>query len=64
LWPTAGLNAPAELVAVITAIAASGILAMLADMMVPEAFEEHHSLKGLIAAVGFLTAFTIHHLGG
>ncbi|MET4590848.1 ZIP family zinc transporter [Arthrobacter sp. 754] len=57
-------NAPAELVAFITAIAAGGILAMLADTMIPEAFEEHHNLTGLTAAVGFLTAFTIHHLGG
>ncbi|MDQ0871081.1 ZIP family zinc transporter [Arthrobacter sp. V1I9] len=57
-------NAPAELVAFITAIAAGGILAMLADTMIPEAFEEHHNLTGFTAAVGFLTAFTIHHTGG
>jgi ZIP family zinc transporter len=57
-------NAPAELVAFITAIAAGGILAMLADTMIPEAFEEHHNLTGFTAAVGFLTAFTIHQVGG
>jgi ZIP family zinc transporter len=57
-------NAPAQLVAFITAIAAGGILAMLADTMIPEAFEEHHNLTGFTAAVGFLTAFTIHHVGG
>jgi ZIP family zinc transporter len=57
-------NAPAELIAFITAIAAGGILAMLADTMIPEAFEEHHNLTGFTAAVGFLTAFTIHHVGG
>lgn len=57
-------HAPAELVAFITAIAAGGILAMLADTMIPEAFEEHHNLTGFTAAVGFLTAFTIHHVGG
>lgn len=61
---TALETAPAELVAVITATAAGGILAMLADTMIPEAFEEHHNLTGFTAAVGFLTAFTIHHLGG
>lgn len=61
---TALENAPAELVAVITAVAAGGILAMLADTMIPEAFEEHHNLTGFTASVGFLTAFTIHHLGG
>lgn len=57
-------NAPAELVAFITAIAAGAILAMLADTMIPEAFEEHHILTGLIAALGFLAAFTISNLGG
>ena len=57
-------SAPAGLVAFITAIAAGGILAMLADTMIPEAFEEHHNLTGLTASVGFLAAFTIHHIGG
>ncbi|MDQ0674477.1 MULTISPECIES: ZIP family metal transporter [Micrococcaceae] len=61
---TALENAPGELVAFITAVAAGGILAMLADTMIPEAFEEHHNLTGLTASVGFLTAFTVHHLGG
>ena len=37
--------------------------AMLADTMIPEAFEEHHNLTGLTASVGSLTAFTVHHLG-
>lgn len=57
-------NAPGGVVAFITAVAAGGILAMLADTMIPEAFEEHHNLTGLTASVGFLTAFTVHHLGG
>lgn len=57
-------NAPDAAVAFITAIAAGGILAMLADTMIPEAFEEHHNLTGLTASVGFLTAFTVHQLGG
>lgn len=57
-------NAPGEAVAFITAVAAGGILAMLADTMIPEAFEEHHNLTGLVAAVGFLSAFIIHNLGG
>ncbi|MDR7161560.1 ZIP family zinc transporter [Arthrobacter sp. BE255] len=61
---TALENAPAEMIAFITAIAAGGILAMLADTMIPEAFEEHHNLTGFTAAVGFLTAFTIHRVGG
>lgn len=57
-------DAPGEVVALITAVAAGGILAMLADTMIPEAFEQHHNLTGLTASVGFLTAFTVHHLGG
>lgn len=57
-------DAPAGMIAFITAVAAGGILAMLADTMIPEAFEEHHNLTGFTAAVGFLTAFTIHHSGG
>ena len=50
-------------VALITAVAAGAILAMLADTMIPEAFEEAHALTGLITAAGFLTAFTIGRLG-
>ncbi|WP_105034299.1 ZIP family metal transporter [Cryobacterium aureum] len=56
-------SASVELVAFITATAAGAILAMLSDTMIPEAFEEHHTLTGLIAAVGFLTAFTINQAG-
>lgn len=57
-------NASDGLVAFITATAAGAILAMLADTMIPEAFEEHHLLTGLVTAVGFLTAFTISQTGG
>lgn len=53
-------NAPGEVIAVVTAIAAGGILAMLADTMIPEAFEEQHMLTGFIAALGFLTALVLH----
>jgi ZIP family zinc transporter len=52
-------NASVELIAFITATAAGAILAMLSDTMIPEAFEEHHMLTGLIASLGFLTAFTL-----
>ena len=51
-------------IAVITAVAAGAILAMLADTMIPEAFEKEHALTGLITAAGFLTAFTIGRAGG
>lgn len=52
-------GAPVEVIAVITAIAAGAILAMIADTMIPEAFESTHLYAGLIATVGFLTAFAI-----
>src|SRR3954454_11794767 len=55
---------PAAVVAVITAVAAGAILAMLADTMIPEAFQEAHVLTGLITAVGFLTALAVHLSGG
>lgn len=42
-----------------TAIAAGAILAMIADTMLPEAFEGEHNLTGLITAAGFLCAFTL-----
>jgi ZIP family zinc transporter len=52
-------GAPDETIAAITAVAAGAILAMVADTMIPEAFEKTHLYAGLIATVGFLTAFTI-----
>ena len=54
------LHGPAdELIAAITALAAGAILTMVADTMIPEAFERTHLYAGLIATLGFLTAFTI-----
>jgi ZIP family zinc transporter len=52
-------GAPPELIAVITAVAAGAILTMIADTMIPEAFEQTHAWTGLIATMGFLTAFAI-----
>jgi ZIP family zinc transporter len=52
-------GAPDETLAAITAVAAGAILAMVADTMIPEAFEKTHLYAGLIATVGFLTAFAI-----
>jgi len=48
-----------EWIAAVTAFAAGAILAMLADTMIPEAFEETHGLTGLITVVGFLLAFVL-----
>lgn len=52
-------GAPPETIAAITAVAAGAILTMVADTMIPEAFEKTHLYAGLIATVGFLLAFTL-----
>jgi ZIP family zinc transporter len=54
----------ADVVAATTAIAAGAILSMLADTMVPEAFEHAHDATGLITVIGFLAAFALSKLGG
>jgi ZIP family zinc transporter len=52
-------DASPETIAAITAVAAGAILAMVADTMIPEAFEKAHLYAGLLATIGFLVAFTI-----
>ena len=49
-------------IAATTALAAGGILAMLVDTMIPEAFEETHEYAGLITVAGFLIAFALSKL--
>ena len=56
-------GASPELVAAITALAAGAILTMVADTMIPEAFEHTHLYAGLITTLGFLTAFYIGRAG-
>jgi ZIP family zinc transporter len=46
-------------VAATTAVAAGAILAMLADTMMPEAFEVAHDFAGVITVAGFLAAFAL-----
>jgi ZIP family zinc transporter len=53
-----------DVIAATTAVAAGGILAMLSDTMMPEAFEEGHDMIGLVTVVGFLTAFLVSKHGG
>ncbi len=55
---------PPQVVAATTAVAAGGILAMLVDTMIPEAFEETHDFAGLIVVAGFLAAYALSKLGG
>ena len=54
----------ADVIAATIAVAAGAILAMLADTMIPEAFEEAHDFAGLITVLGFLAAFILTKLGG
>jgi ZIP family zinc transporter len=56
-------GASPEVVAATTALAAGAILAMLADTMIPEAFEATREYAGLITAAGFLAAFVLSKLG-
>jgi zinc transporter, ZIP family len=56
-------GAPPELIAVITAVAAGAILTMIADTMIPEAFEKTRTWTGVITTVGFLVAFAIDVAG-
>jgi zinc transporter, ZIP family len=56
-------NLSKELIAGTTGFAAGAILAMLADTMMPEAFEEAHNFAGLITVLGFLAAFVLTKLG-
>jgi ZIP family zinc transporter len=53
---------PREVVAATTAVAAGAVLAMLADTMIPEAFEFAHDYVGLITVLGFLVAFVLSKL--
>jgi ZIP family zinc transporter len=46
-----------------TAVAAGAILSMLADTMMPEAFETVHLFTGLITVMGFLVAFGLDKMG-
>ena len=51
-----------EIIAATVAVAAGAILSMLADTMIPEAFEEAHDLAGLVTVTGFLIAFMLTKL--
>ncbi len=52
-----------DVIAGTTAVAAGAILSMLADTMIPEAFEEAHDFAGLITVLGFLAAFVLTKMG-
>jgi zinc transporter, ZIP family len=56
-------NFNSEVIAATTAVAAGAILSMLADTMIPEAFETAHNYAGLITVFGFLCAFLLSKFG-
>ena len=51
-----------DMVSAILALAAGGILAMLADTMMPEAFENGGPFVAMATVIGFLCAFLLSHL--
>ena len=51
-------------VAIAQGVAAGAILAMIADTMIPEAFDTAHDFAGLITAAGFVCAFVLSHTFG
>jgi len=55
-------NASKDIIAITLAVAAGAILAMLADTMMPEAFEEGGRFVALATAFGFFLAFVVSHL--
>jgi ZIP family zinc transporter len=55
-------GASPNMIAIVQAFAAGAILTMLADTMMPEAFEHGGSLVGLVTLVGFAAAFLLSTL--
>lgn len=53
---------PPAVVGAVLALAAGGILAMLADTMMPEAYEGGGPFVALATVGGFICAFLLHHL--
>ena len=55
-------SAPPAAVAFVLAFAAGAVLTMLADTMMPEAFEHSRRVAGLATTLGFVVAFGIAQL--
>jgi ZIP family zinc transporter len=55
-------NASVDVAALVLAFAAGAILTMLADTMMPEAYEHGGKLVGVATTLGFVVAFAIHQL--
>ncbi len=59
-YTVVGAFSPA-VIAAVTAVAAGAILAMVADTMIPEAFEDARLAIGMITVCGFLVSFALSH---
>ncbi|MFC8428226.1 ZIP family metal transporter [Streptomyces sp. NPDC057253] len=59
-YTVVGAFSPA-VIAAVTAVAAGAILAMIADTMIPEAFQDTQLAIGLITVCGFLLSFALSH---
>jgi zinc transporter, ZIP family len=57
-------HASKDTIAATLALAAGAVLAMIADTMMPEAFEEGGRFVALVTVAGFLLAFVVSHLAG
>lgn len=55
-------GAPGNVVASVNAFAAGALLAMIADTMLPEAYEEERSLTGLFVTLGFALSIALDAL--
>lgn len=62
LGATLLLTTSPAVVAVVVSVAAGALLAMVANAMIPEAYEEDHWVTGLIVTGGFLVAFVLGEL--
>ncbi|USQ86235.1 ZIP family zinc transporter [Streptomyces phaeoluteigriseus] len=59
-YTVVGSFSPA-VIAAVTAVAAGAILAMVADTMIPEAYDDAHLAIGLVTVSGFLVSFALSH---
>ena len=55
-------NLSLNILGIILSFASGAILAMLADSMIPEAYEEGGYLIGILTILGFLTAFILYKI--
>jgi ZIP family zinc transporter len=55
-------DASPDIVAFVLSFAAGAILTMLADTMMPEAYEHGGKLVGVVTTLGFVVALVVHTL--